>query len=124
MGDLLNLGISSTGRPQKGKTIRVILLGMLAFMNAIACCSWPAVLNVVGIGSAGLSKFIIKWQPALTGSSYLFLGIAFYAVYFSRGGMSCKRSLSAQVILWTSAIGTLYFTIPYVTNLVSALSHL
>lgn len=92
---------------------------------AISCCAGPLVFLGLGLGWAGLAKFQalapFRWVFfALTG---IFLGAAFYQLYFSKtackasGDCSLPKILRYQrIILWISVliiVAALLFPILY-----------
>lgn len=94
--------------------MKVLFLGGVAVLNAVACCAWPAVLGFLGLGTSGIGVFVMKYQPVFLASSFLFLGLAHYGVYGQKVCEGCKRPRLPQVLVWGATAGTLYFALPQI----------
>lgn len=69
----------------KAKRSRIPLLGsILAAVMASACCVGPALLALIGAGTAGFSGVPGAYRPYFIGISVLLLGLAFYLTYRKR----------------------------------------
>ncbi len=87
---------------------------ILSAVAASACCIGPAVLALLGAGTAGLSGVIGVYRPYFIGLSVILLGVAFYLTYRKREvkceDSTCKKVGAGKwekISLWFAAVVTI-----------------
>lgn len=89
-----------------------ILGGILASLVASTCCIGPVIFALLGISSAGLSKFEAI-RTYTTAATIFFLVFAFYKTYKKKPSVQCengsycenpKSNKINRIILWISTI--------------------
>ncbi len=84
-------------RDKKGTRAGLSVLGsILSAVMASACCIGPALLALVGAGTAGLSGILGMYRPYFIGLSVVLLGVAFYHTYRKRE-VKCEDGTSKRV---------------------------
>ena len=119
---------SSEGRTY-GKTKWRLIGAVAAAMGASACCLAPLLLLAVGVGSAGIGNLTAmeKYRPFWIAATLVFLGLAFFRVYGTRGKDACAPGVACppnagrkgKVLLWVVTlmvlgILALPYAIPYI----------
>lgn len=78
-----------------------LVTGVLAAIGASVCCVLPLVLVMLGIGGSWVSTLtaMAPYRPIFIGLTALFLGLAFYQLYFSPKVCAPDRPCADQAVL-------------------------
>lgn len=88
--------------------------GALAALGASACCAGPLILLLLGVGGGWASRLIAlePYSPYLTALTLLFLGAAFYNLYWRRPACAPDESCSVRPVVRNQRLVFWFVAVP------------
>jgi cytochrome bd-type quinol oxidase subunit 2 len=106
--------LSTTKEPSEksSRSKRTIVASIAALGSVVlaSSCCLPLLPFLFAAGAAGTSAFFVKVRPFLLAASVLFIAFGFYQAWRAKQ-CKCQPSVLSTILLWSSAIIVLAFTL-------------